>query len=45
VDTVASAEAMLQREQRFFGLKTPGMGLEGCDLHRSLLAAYNKVRH
>jgi ribosomal protein S12 methylthiotransferase accessory factor len=44
-DTVASAEAMLQREQRFFGLKTPGMGLEGCDLHRSLLAAYNKVRH
>jgi len=44
-DTVASAEAMLQGEQRFFGLKTPGMGLEGCDLHQSLLAAYDKLRH
>jgi ribosomal protein S12 methylthiotransferase accessory factor len=43
--TVASAEAMLRREQRFFGIETPGMGLKGCDLHQRLLAAYAKLRH
>ena len=44
-DTVAAAEAMLRREQRFFGLETPGMDLAGCDLHQRLLAAYAKVPH
>jgi ribosomal protein S12 methylthiotransferase accessory factor len=43
--TVASAEAMLRREQRFFGIEAPGLTLEGCDLHRRLLAAYAKLRH
>jgi ribosomal protein S12 methylthiotransferase accessory factor len=36
---------MLRREQRFFGLETPGMDLAGCDLHQRLLAAYAKVPH
>ena len=43
--TLASAEAMLLREQRFFDIAAPGMDLKGCDLHRRLLAAYAKVRH
>jgi ribosomal protein S12 methylthiotransferase accessory factor len=43
--TVASAEAMLRREQRFFGIEAPGLTLEGCDMHRRLLAAYAKLRH
>jgi len=43
--TVATAEAMLRQEQRFFGLETPGMDLKGCDLHQRLLAAYGKLRH
>ena len=43
--TVATAEAMLRQEQRFFGIETPGMGLKGCDLHQRLLAAYAKLRH
>jgi ribosomal protein S12 methylthiotransferase accessory factor len=43
--TVASAEAMLRREQRFFGIEAPGLTLEGCDLHRRLLAAYAKLKH
>ena len=42
---VASAEAMLQRQQRFFGIEAPGMALKGCDLHQSLLSAYAKLRH
>jgi ribosomal protein S12 methylthiotransferase accessory factor len=43
--TLASAEAMLRREQRFFGIEAPGLTLEGCDLHRRLLAAYAKLKH
>ena len=43
--TVASAEAMLRREQSFFGIEAPGLALEGCDLHQRLLAAYSKLRH
>lgn len=43
--TLASAEAMLQREQRYFGIEAPGMDLKGCDLHQQLLAAYAKLRH
>jgi ribosomal protein S12 methylthiotransferase accessory factor len=43
--TVATAEAMLKQEQRFFGLEAPGMDLKGCDLHQRLLAAYGKLRH
>ncbi|MCF8177899.1 MAG: YcaO-like family protein [Sulfuritalea sp.] len=43
--TLASAEAILRREQRFFGIAAPGMELNGCELHQRLLAAYAKLRH
>ncbi len=37
------AQALIKREQRFFGLASPGMNLEGCDMHQRLLAAYTKL--
>ena len=37
------AQALIQREQRFFGLHSPGMNLDGCDMHQRLLAAYAKL--
>lgn len=43
--TVATAEALLTNEQRFFGLAAPGLDLKGCDMHQRLLAAYGKLRH
>ncbi len=43
--TVATAEALLQQRQRFFGIEAPGMALKGCDMHQRLLAAYGKLRH
>ncbi len=43
--TVASAEAMLGREQRFPGVVAPGLDFNGCEMHRRLLAAYGKLRH
>jgi ribosomal protein S12 methylthiotransferase accessory factor len=43
--TVDTAEAMLQREQRFFGISTPGLDFNGCDMHQRLLVAYGKLRH
>jgi ribosomal protein S12 methylthiotransferase accessory factor len=42
---VATAEAMLQGQQRFFGVDAPGADLQGCDMHQRLLAAYAKLRH
>jgi ribosomal protein S12 methylthiotransferase accessory factor len=44
-ETLASAEAMLRREQRCFGIAAPGTSLAGCKLHQQLLAAYDKLRH
>ncbi|WP_395827602.1 30S ribosomal protein S12 methylthiotransferase accessory factor YcaO [Collimonas sp.] len=41
--TVQQAKALLNREQRFFGLHTPGLNLQGCDMHQRLLAAYAKL--
>jgi ribosomal protein S12 methylthiotransferase accessory factor len=41
--TLERAEALLRREQRFFGISAPGMALAGCDLHQRLLAAYAKL--
>lgn len=38
------AEALLRGERRFFGLHAPGTRLEGCQMHRQLLAAYEKVQ-
>ena len=43
VDTLQQAQALIKREQRFFGLRSPGMNLDGCDMHQRLLAAYNKI--
>lgn len=43
--TLASAEAMLRREQRCFGIEAPGLALKGCKLHQALLAAYTKLSH
>jgi ribosomal protein S12 methylthiotransferase accessory factor len=41
--TVTTAEAMLQGQQRFFGVGVLGENLEGCDMHQRLLAAYAKL--
>ena len=43
--TLASAEAMLRREERCFGIEAPGLALKGCNLHQALLAAYAKLSH
>ena len=42
-DTLQQAKALLKREQRFFGLHSPGLALQGCDMHQRLLAAYGKL--
>jgi len=42
-DTLQQAQALLNGEQRFFGLNAPGMALEGCDMHQRLLEAYGKL--
>ena len=42
---LAQAQALLNQEQRFFGLHAPGMTLEGCNMHQQLLAAYKKLTH
>jgi ribosomal protein S12 methylthiotransferase accessory factor len=43
--TLAMAEALLRREQRFLALAAPGVNLSGCYMHQRLLAAYGKLRH
>ena len=42
-ETLQQAQALLNGEQRFFGLHAPGMALEGCDMHQRLLEAYGKL--
>ncbi len=42
--TLAQAEALLTRQQRFFGIAAPGKKLSGFALHQRLLDAYDKVR-
>ena len=42
-DTLTRAEALLAGELRFFGKPSPGLDLEGCDLHQRLLDAYAKL--
>ena len=42
-DTLQQAQALLKREQKFFGLHSPGLDLDGCDLHQRLLTAYGKL--
>ena len=41
--TLGTAEALLTRELRFFGIVAPGAELAGCQLHHHLLEAYEKV--
>ncbi|MFC5473144.1 30S ribosomal protein S12 methylthiotransferase accessory factor YcaO [Paraherbaspirillum soli] len=41
--TVQQAQALLNREQRFFGLNAPGLNLDGCEMHQRLLTAYGKL--
>ncbi len=42
-DTLQQALALLNGEQRFFGLHAPGIALQGCDMHQRLLEAYGKL--
>ena len=42
-DTLQQAQALLKRQQRFFGVHSPGMDLNGFDMHQRLLAAYDKL--
>ena len=41
--TVRQAQALLHRTERFFGLDVLGADMEGSLMHRSLLAAYDKL--
>jgi ribosomal protein S12 methylthiotransferase accessory factor len=41
--TLSRAEALLLREERFFGVQAPGIDLSGCEMHHRLLEAYDKV--
>jgi ribosomal protein S12 methylthiotransferase accessory factor len=42
-ESLQQAQALLNGKQRFFGLHSPGMALEGCDMHQRLLEAYGKL--
>ncbi|MGE5470839.1 MAG: 30S ribosomal protein S12 methylthiotransferase accessory factor YcaO [Bacteroidota bacterium] len=42
-ETLDLATDLIDGEIRFFGLKSPGLDLEGCDLHQRLLAEYEKA--
>lgn len=42
-EALEQAQALLEGEVRFFGVEAPGMGLEGCAMHRRLLEAYGKA--
>ena len=41
--TLQQARALLNGELRFCGEPSPGLSLEGCDMHQRLLAAYAKL--
>ena len=41
--TVRQAKALLDRSERFFGLETLGVDMEGSPMHQSLLTAYDKL--
>lgn len=42
-ETLDLASDLIDGEQRFFGLRSPGMDLAGCDLHQRLLKEYAKA--
>jgi ribosomal protein S12 methylthiotransferase accessory factor len=41
--TLQQAHALRNRDLRFFGKPSPGLNLEGCDMHQRLLTAYGKL--
>lgn len=43
-DTVATARALIDGSERFFGLTALGAGVEGSRMHQRLLAEYRKLR-
>lgn len=40
---VAQAHALIMQTDRFMGLDAPGLELRGCEMHRKLMLAYDKV--
>lgn len=42
-ETVRQAQALLDRSERYFGLHTLGADMEGSAMHKTLLAAYDKL--
>ena len=42
-ETLDTATDLIDGELRFFGLSSPGLDLDGCDLHRRLLTEYDKA--
>lgn len=42
--TLRQATALVRQEQQFFGLNALGINMEGSDMHRQLLEAYQKVQ-
>lgn len=42
-DTVKTAEDLINGNLRFWGMESPDLDLQGCDLHQRLLAGYRKV--
>ena len=41
--TLAAAQELIAQKNRFMGIPSPGLELEGCDMHQKLLRAYDKV--
>lgn len=41
---LAQAHALIMQEDRFMGLDAPSLTLQGCEMHRKLLLAFDKVR-
>lgn len=42
-ETLRQAQALLDRRERYFGLHTLGTDMQGSAMHRTLLAAYDKL--
>ena len=42
-ESVRQAEALLDRSERFFGLETLGVDMQGSAMHQTLLKAYDKL--
>ena len=42
-DTLRQAQALLEGDERFFGLNNLGPNMEGSQTHQQILAAYRKI--